>query len=270
MICTNIMSELQSTFDFNQSSANKFRSANDMQYAFSYFYFLRESRRTVQLDEIFELIDTDHSGAWSDREIRLFLSKINLPPVLLEDLTRFEQNAKLCGKKAKFNTESYFDPEMPLVTLELISNCPTLVDLVLSWKSSGETKHKSMLMDDSEIDFVMLDGNVSHVISKLDRIRKNDKKFICINDNIESGSDYLTVRNLLIDFYLTVLPQPSPFELPNNYRNRFANLADYVKWKRKQRILLILCLSIIVLLLLIIFANRLPLPLRLRRLLKKL
>ena len=116
----------------------------------------------------------------------------------------------------------------------------------------------------------MLDGNVSHVISKLDRIRKNDKKFICINDNIETGSDYLTVRNLLIDFYLTVLPLPSPFELPNNYRNRFAYLDDFLKWKRKQRILLILCLSIIVLLLLIIFANRLPLPLRLRRVLKKL
>ena len=76
-------------------------------------------------------------------------SKINLPPVLLDDLTRFEQNAKLCGEKAKFNTESYFDPEMPLVTLELISKCPTLREMILSWKSSGETKHKSMLMDDS-------------------------------------------------------------------------------------------------------------------------
>ena len=45
MIDRDIMAELQSQFDFDATSSHRFRASNDMQFAFSYFYFLREARR---------------------------------------------------------------------------------------------------------------------------------------------------------------------------------------------------------------------------------
>lgn len=269
MINKNIMEQLQVDFDFVESSSSRFRFNRDMQFAFSYFYYVREVRRKVTLNELFSSIDMDFSGAWGDREIRLFLSKIHSPPVLLEDLTHFEESAKRCGQPAPVdNREHYFDVEMPLVTLQLIEQCPELSDLLLSWHPNGQLEHKSILMDDEDVDFVMLDGNVSHVIAKLDRVRHNEKKFICINDNIDTKSDYSTIRSLLIDFYLTYLPLPAPHELPNDYRNRFSYVRDFKRWRRHQQLLLYLCISIILLLLLTL---KLPNPTRfLRRQLSRL
>ena len=122
-------------------------------------------------------------------------------------------------------------------------------------------------MKDTDVDFVMLDGNVSHAISKLDRVRRNGKKFVCLNDNITG--DYSTIRSLLIDFYLTFLPFPSFFELPNDYRNRFLYIEDYTRWKRQQSLVLCLFFTVLLLLILISFGQKV-LPIRMRRILSKL
>ena len=67
----------------------------------------------------------------------------------------------------------------------------------------------------------MLDANISHAISKLDQVRRNEKKFLCINDDMNHASEEIEiVKNLLSDLYLTFFPKPSQFELPHEYRNR--------------------------------------------------
>lgn len=60
----NIIEELLSTFDseFKNTSRNKFRANNDMQFEFSYSYFLIHETRNVSIEEIFEFFDTDLSG----------------------------------------------------------------------------------------------------------------------------------------------------------------------------------------------------------------
>ena len=40
-------------------------------------------------------------------------------------------------------------------------------------------------MPEDEITFKMIRTNVSIVVGQLDDIRKNPKKFICLNDNID-------------------------------------------------------------------------------------
>ena len=73
----------------------------------------------------------------------------------------------------------------------------------------------------SDVEFVMLDANISHAISKLDQVRRNEKKFLCINDDMNHASEEIeTVKNLLTDLYLTFFPKPSQYELPHEYRNR--------------------------------------------------
>ena len=60
----NIMHRLHQKFEkqFKSTSSNKVRSSNDMQFSFSYYYFLMSETDTRDIDHILQLFDTDHSG----------------------------------------------------------------------------------------------------------------------------------------------------------------------------------------------------------------
>lgn len=65
----------------------------------------------------------------------------------------------------------------------------------------------------------------------LDEIRKHNKKFICLNDNIDHakrGADL--AKLILVDFYESLFPIPSKFEIPGQYRNRFLHLNELKEW----------------------------------------
>lgn len=48
-------------FEFQKTSSHKVRDSEDMQFAFSYFYFLSSEKRKVPIEEIFDMFDTDKS-----------------------------------------------------------------------------------------------------------------------------------------------------------------------------------------------------------------
>lgn len=58
-----IVNSMQEKFDleFKKTSSHKVRDPEDMQFAFSYFYFLSTEKRTVSVEEIFDMFDTDKS-----------------------------------------------------------------------------------------------------------------------------------------------------------------------------------------------------------------
>lgn len=109
------------------------------------------------------------------------------------------------------------------------------------------------IMGEEEIAFKMVRTNVSHVVGQLDDIRKNPRwdeksfsflaffcpkasfcmtrKFICLNDNIDhSHKDAATVKAVLRDFYESMFPLASQFELPREYRNRFLHMEELQEW----------------------------------------
>lgn len=55
-----------------------------MQFAFSYFYFLMSAQQQLNVSEVFDEIDTDHSGVLSDREIRTLATRIHELPLSLQ------------------------------------------------------------------------------------------------------------------------------------------------------------------------------------------
>ena len=57
----------------------------------------------------------------------------------------------------------------------------------------------------------------SGTIRALDSIRSNQNKFICLNDNL-GDNDYF-MHDFLAQFYHSMLPLPSPFELPPGHSN---------------------------------------------------
>ena len=123
-----------------------------MQFAFSYFYYLKEKKLNPDFEILFNRIDIDGNGIWSDREIRYFLSKLYEPPVTLGELTNFEESAKNCSLEYHMllstgEIEKYFDPEMPQLTLDFIEKCENIYKSVL--KTNKDLKQfKTMTMTD--------------------------------------------------------------------------------------------------------------------------
>lgn len=59
----NVISEMQMKFfsEFEKTSSHRIRNSEDMQFAFSYFYFLLSEKRAVSAGELFDMFDTDKS-----------------------------------------------------------------------------------------------------------------------------------------------------------------------------------------------------------------
>ncbi|KAK7480398.1 hypothetical protein BaRGS_00028317 [Batillaria attramentaria] len=246
MIDKNIMAELQDIFpnEWAVTSSHRVRSRDDMQFAFSYYYFLLGAVVPVDPARIFDEMDTDFSGVLSDREIRTLATRLYDLPLYLETLTGLETMFINCSEHLHedlkhlqqqqtlaLTNEQYYDTRMPQVTKLLFTNCPPVADLVKE-KIKAKHKYKTTIMDESDIAFKMIHGNVSKVVGQLDDVRKHPKKFICLNDNIDHGSEEAkTVKAVVQDFYEALLPVPSQFELPREYRNRFLHVQDLEEWK---------------------------------------
>uniref|UniRef100_A0A8C9WYL5 N-acetylglucosamine-1-phosphotransferase subunits alpha/beta n=1 Tax=Sander lucioperca TaxID=283035 RepID=A0A8C9WYL5_SANLU len=243
MIDRLIMQELQDTFpeEFDKTSGHRVRHPEDMQFAFSYFYFLMSAQQQLNVSEVFDQIDTDHSGVLSDREIRTLATRIHELPLSLQDLTGLEQMFINCSKTLPTNLtqlhlvnptqEAYYDPSMPPVTKGLVLHCKPITERIQK-AFRDQNKYKFEIMGEEEIAFKMVRTNVSHVVGQLDDIRKNPRKFICLNDNIDhSHKDAATVKAVLRDFYESMFPLPSQFELPREYRNRFLHMEELQEWR---------------------------------------
>ncbi|CAL8242535.1 unnamed protein product [Merluccius merluccius] len=243
MIDRLVMQELQDTFplDFDKTSEHRVRHSEDMQFAFSYFYFLMSALRQLDVARVFQEIDTDRSGVLSDREIRTLATRIHELPLSLQDLTSLEQMLINCSKTLPSNVtqldlvspsqESYYDPSMPPVTKGLVLHCKPITELIHK-AFRDQNKYKFEVMGEEEIAFKMVRTNVSHVVGQLDDIRRNPRKFICLNDNIDHGhKDAATVKAVLRDFYESMFPLVSQFELPREYRNRFLHMDELQEWR---------------------------------------
>uniref|UniRef100_A0AAY5KRX6 N-acetylglucosamine-1-phosphotransferase subunits alpha/beta n=1 Tax=Esox lucius TaxID=8010 RepID=A0AAY5KRX6_ESOLU len=243
MIDRLVMQELQDIFpeEFALTSSHRVRHSEDMQFAFSYFYFLMSALQQLNVSEVFDEIDTDHSGVLSDREIRTLATRIHELPLNLQDLTGLEQMLINCSKSLPTNLtqlhvvsptqEAYYDPSMPPVTKGLVVHCKAITERIHK-AFRDQNKYKFEIMGEEEIAFKMVRTNVSHVVGQLDDIRKNPRKFICLNDNIDhSHKDAGTVKAVLRDFYESMFPLASQFELPREYRNRFLHMGELQEWR---------------------------------------
>ena len=123
---------------------------------------------------------------------------------------------------------------LPPVSEVFLQSCdPLLTKLNDSFK--GVTKYKYETLGDDNVAFHMIRDNASAVLQKLDAVRGKRKKFVCLNDNIDhSKKDAELIKALLVDFYQSLFPIPSQFELPLEYRNKFLHISDLNEWKRER------------------------------------
>ncbi len=62
--------------EWELTSSHRFRSGDDMQFAFALYHFLMSEKASMDVGQIFDEFDTDDSGTWSDREIRTLLARV--------------------------------------------------------------------------------------------------------------------------------------------------------------------------------------------------
>ncbi|XP_018353638.1 PREDICTED: N-acetylglucosamine-1-phosphotransferase subunits alpha/beta isoform X2 [Trachymyrmex septentrionalis] len=257
-----IVNNMQEKFEseFKKTSSHKVRDSEDMQFAFSYFYFLYSEQRKVSVGEIFDMFDTDKSRTWSDREIRTLLSRLYPLPLDYNLVMEFESEIINCSHRMNLSKiieippgERYLDSTLPVVSKELILNCETIFRKMQSkFGKSSRYPHEIIKTGKNEI-FEMLTSNVSLTVQLLDEIRRDPKKFICLNDDMDPirHSENEIVRALLNDFYRSLYPLRSTFELPSQYRNRFSHLHKLLEWRtsRAKARNLLLCLLALLLML---------------------
>ncbi|CAH1786367.1 unnamed protein product [Owenia fusiformis] len=241
MIDKNIMNEMQNLFphEWDVTSSHKIRHSKDMQFAFSFFYYVIGAKQDVTVEMIFDEMDVDKSGVLSDRELRTLATRLYELPLTLEQLTGIEKNLINCSQHTKQveyvsynNMERYYEKDMRQVTKTLVLNCEPIIEL-LSKNFKVRNKFKFEILGDDDIAFKMIRSNVSRVVGQLDDIRRNPKKFVCLNDNIQHGSEESkTVKAVLQDFYEGLFPLVSQFELPREYRNRFLHTDELRAWRR--------------------------------------
>ncbi|XP_012264034.2 N-acetylglucosamine-1-phosphotransferase subunits alpha/beta isoform X2 [Athalia rosae] len=250
-----IIEKMHMKFDkeFKKTSSHKVRNPEDMQFAFSYFYFLMSEKVDVPVELLFDLFDTDKSGTWSDREIRTLLTRIYPLPLDYGLVMQFENEILNCSKFVDLTYapqtppgERYLDSTLPVVTKKLISMCDSIAkQLHVKFSKRKRYKHEYFKGDRSEV-FRMLTSNVSLTVQLLDELRKEPKKFMCLNDNMDPTrqSENEVVRALLGDFYRSLYPLRSTFELPAQYRNRFFHRQELLEWRanRTKARNLLLCL----------------------------
>eukprot|EP00117_Sycon_ciliatum_P012243 scpid10762/ scgid2510/ N-acetylglucosamine-1-phosphotransferase subunits alpha/beta; GlcNAc-1-phosphotransferase subunits alpha/beta; Stealth protein GNPTAB; UDP-N-acetylglucosamine-1-phosphotransferase subunits alpha/beta; N-acetylglucosamine-1-phosphotransferase subunit alpha; N-acetylglucosamine-1-phosphotransferase subunit beta len=65
--------------EFAETSSHRLRSPEDMQFSFSYFYYMMSERKPFNVTEVFEQFDVDNSGHLSHRELRTVALRLYTP-----------------------------------------------------------------------------------------------------------------------------------------------------------------------------------------------
>ncbi|XP_074026778.1 N-acetylglucosamine-1-phosphate transferase subunits alpha and beta isoform X1 [Leptinotarsa decemlineata] len=267
LIDKDIISDLQFTFarEFVITERNRVRRKDDMQFSFSYYYFVMSERENLTVDQIFDLFDTDHSSTWSDREIRTLLTKLYELPLSYASIDHFEELLRNCsqnGINPEVPTppfERYIDSKLPTISKILVKSCISLTEILVQ-RFGTKSKYNYSIVPNSEknnVFFAMINSNVSDVVRNLDDVRSNMRKFVCLNDNVDETKEDENelVKAILYDFYFSLFPHPSKFELPEDVRNKFSYINDLKDWKRYRNRVKILVFSVMSVIVCIIFYN---------------
>eukprot|EP00090_Calanus_glacialis_P024586 TRINITY_DN38240_c0_g1_i1.p1 TRINITY_DN38240_c0_g1~~TRINITY_DN38240_c0_g1_i1.p1 ORF type:complete len:307 (-),score=55.76 TRINITY_DN38240_c0_g1_i1:55-945(-) len=265
LLDVNILKEMERKYrtSWLRTGSQKLRSPTDMQYSFAYFHYIMQEKTHRTVEQIFDIFDTDKSGTLSDREIRTLLTRIHPLPISYNNVQEFESEIIKCSESFPQRIESvthpnerYFESKLPVVTKELLANCPEISNAFkIHFSQIRRFTHE--VVKHPDVAFRQLTSNLSMVVGMLDTLRKWPRKFYCINDNTDPDrvEDNEVVRAVLRDFLHSVLPAPSMFELDSRYRNRYLHISELRHWILFRSFLTCLTWLCFILLLLLLLLN---------------
>eukprot|EP01114_Cavostelium_apophysatum_P003574 TRINITY_DN1353_c0_g2_i5.p1 TRINITY_DN1353_c0_g2~~TRINITY_DN1353_c0_g2_i5.p1 ORF type:complete len:1245 (+),score=388.40 TRINITY_DN1353_c0_g2_i5:191-3925(+) len=226
---------------WDATSSHQLRDKHDMQFAFAYMYFMAHQRVEFSFERVWnEYLDMDHDGVLNANELRTLAVHIYGVPVSPTTLADLE--AKLLNVSAIIlnSTESSENGTAivleeasvgsPLaITFNTLLNCSE-VRTKIEKHFGKKAKNKHHTAESDEVAFLMIGNNATNVQKSLDGIRERRQKFICLNDNMNHADpNSADVVRVLGEFYESLYPLPSSFELVNGTVNQFLHLDEIVK-----------------------------------------
>ncbi|KAF7491895.1 N-acetylglucosamine-1-phosphotransferase subunits alpha/beta [Sarcoptes scabiei] len=222
------MQQYFSTF-FLRTSEHRIRHSQDMQLAFAYYYFLMSETKTITFDEIIKGFDVDHSRTLNRNELKTLELNIFGSTSLTDE---FQNLLKECCSRCNESNGNGTQEELSISILE--QSCTRLRKKI--YEKFGKIKsNKFEISDDKEVAFKMLRSNRTLLERELNHLLSERKKFICLNDNFdhnETIEERQELAKMLRNFYESLFPHPSPYELLESERNRFDYFDDYLEWNR--------------------------------------
>ncbi|KAK9863994.1 hypothetical protein WJX84_008048 [Apatococcus fuscideae] len=234
----NVLAQLLKTFpkEFDTTSSHKFRSGDDMQYAFAYFHFLALERSQRTAADVLRDADEDGDGALSSNELlTVVLQNKRRGPSLMHSangvLARPQAVAALGEVHQALGRQGSGPSTMPPVSLQKLAAYEPLMKLV-EQRVAKQLVYKSQAGDSKQSAFVMLTSNLTELERQLDQIRADPPKFLCLNDNFNDSLANMEQQEEVQKFLEAFFPTPSSFELngPRSPLSPFLRL-----WHRHRR-----------------------------------
>ena len=198
---------------FTKTSASKFRTPVDMQFAFSYYYFIIHSTYQPTEIEFLKAIDFNQDNELSVGELSFLRSRLFKQPVKDRDIANFNFMVETCLTSNSSEADS--DLLKGKLKIEDAQLCPEmLLHITQSIKNVHLPTYEHEITDNSEVTFLLIMGDHKNVRKELDKSRKSLTKFICINDDetqANADKDGLIAKEYS-DYRLALFPDASPFE----------------------------------------------------------
>ncbi|KAK9811335.1 hypothetical protein WJX72_002047 [[Myrmecia] bisecta] len=254
MMDRGVLAELQGLFpaQYATTSSHRFRSPSDMQYAFSFFHFLKNERTDRDPSDVLREADKDGDRRLNDQELLTLILQVVAPNTTKSKhsgphtsygyrdsgyssdsgfdrlLSRSEAEAWRQRLKEAVAAQEWF-PGGRGIALSVLLDHKELTDHI--WKRlHKENKYKTQLGDSKLSGFHMLNSDLGKLKAQLDGIRARPPRFLCLNDNFNDTVANDKASQEVRDFLQAMFPKPSPYELPPGRRG----VTHVDEWRRVQ------------------------------------
>lgn len=231
------------------TSSHRFRSASDMQYSFSYYYYLA-NRQKVHPPDLHKymsaVLDTDKDGYVNENEFRSLaaVAKGSNAAPSVEYIERLYECVVNSSTYQRHHTEEV-QHSVPLgkihrsfsirlhPNIAQVLNCTEISEGLQKNVNWGAIQPSHVFESDKEhVAFEMIGDNYTISVNQLDSVRARQSKFVCINDNMVNPTPEL--EKALRSFYEAFFPEPCVFELPPGQRNPTLYLDEYKALKAHE------------------------------------
>ncbi|XP_045195213.2 N-acetylglucosamine-1-phosphotransferase subunits alpha/beta-like [Mercenaria mercenaria] len=208
--------DLAKTFqeDFEKSSAFHFRTQFNIQYTMAYLHFVSSALEVMTPEQIFDEVDEDKSGVLSVKELwnlgnMIFGSNSEDQTVNLINTTincMANLNYDFGGNKGIKENNRF------QISKSMFTRCSGITD-ILTRVNVTHPKYKHMLVAANNSHFVVV-HKLKFSKRDLSNVLMDPRKFNAVNDNMDhSTPESGEIKKLLKNFYQTLFPTPSQFEL---------------------------------------------------------
>ena len=177
-----------------------------MQYSFSYFYYVIHAKVNKTVEEVFRSVDVDNNNVLNMNEMRTLAVRTMGVPMdgyrfneficLLYNLSNTcaeDHKAPVDPNPPDFTNNNAVPSPIPTpsllplsqpITIDVLKNSTTVSEMVTKIHNLRH-KYKTSVLGTDDVAFIMVNQNDSKLENRLDGIRREQQRFVCLNDDID-------------------------------------------------------------------------------------